>query len=125
MHKRSTPVPIHRNSLLGNPSIPRSSKCSLFLRSTHESPFYISFLIRATRPIHRILLDLITWLILGKGYRSQKPSLCHLLQSHATSSLLDPNIFLGTLFSKSLILYVSLYVGDQAYTHNKQQVCFL
>jgi hypothetical protein len=38
------------------------------------------------------------------AYNSYKPSLCSLLQPPVTSSLLDPNILLSTLFSDTLSL---------------------
>ena len=58
--------------------------------------------IRATCPAHLILLDFITRTILGEGYRSFSSSLCNLLHSPVTSSLLGPNIFLNTMFSNTL-----------------------
>src|SRR5215469_7037452 len=69
--------------------------------------------IRATCPAHLILLDLTTRTILGKEYRSFSCSLCNFLHSPVTSSLLDPNTLLNTLFSDTLSLCSSLSVGDQ------------
>ena len=46
--------------------------------------------IRATCPAHHILLDFITRTILGEEYRSLSSSLCNLLHSPVTSSLLGP-----------------------------------
>jgi hypothetical protein len=48
-------------------------------------------LIHATYPTHLILLNLISQKILGKEYRSLS-SLCSVLHSPVTSSLLDPSI---------------------------------
>jgi hypothetical protein len=53
---------------------------------------------------------LITQIIFGDEYRS---SLCSLLHSPVTPSLLRPNIPLSTLFSNTLSLCSSLSVRDQ------------
>ena len=53
--------------------------------------------IRATCPVHLILLDFTTRTILGKEYRSLSFSLCNFLHSPVTSSLLGPNTLLSTL----------------------------
>jgi hypothetical protein len=48
-------------------------------------------------------------------------SLCGLLQIHASSSLLDPNILLSTLFSNTLNLCSSLSVrGKVSHPHKNQ-----
>jgi hypothetical protein len=69
--------------------------------------------IHATCHTHLILLDSITRTILGKEYRPFSSSLCNFLHSLVTSSLLGPNILLGTLFSNTLSLRSSLNVSDQ------------
>jgi hypothetical protein len=56
---------------------------------------------------------LITRIIFGDEYRSLSSSLCSLLHSPVTSSLLGPNILLSTLFSNTLSLCSSLSVRDQ------------
>ena len=70
--------------------------------------------IRATCPAHRILLGFITRTILGEEYRSLSSSLCSLLHSPVTSSLLGPNILPNTIFSNTLSFLSSLNVSDQA-----------
>ena len=53
-------------------------------------------------PAHLILFDSITRTILGEEYKSFSSSLCSLLHSPVTSSLLGPNILLNTMFSNTL-----------------------
>ena len=55
--------------------------------------------IQATCPAYLNLLDSIARTILGEQYRSLSSSLCSFLPSPVTSSLLDLNILLSTLFS--------------------------
>ena len=69
--------------------------------------------IRATCPVHLILLDFTTRTILGEGYRSFSSSLFSFLHSPVTSSLQGPNILLNTLFSNTLSLRSSLNMSDQ------------
>ena len=64
--------------------------------------------IRATRPDHLILLDLITRSVFGMEYTTLSSSLCSFLHSPVTSTLLGPNILLNTLFSNTLRLRSSL-----------------
>jgi hypothetical protein len=51
-------------------------------------------------------------MLFGEEYRLQNSSLCSLLHSPVTSSLLDPSVFLSTLFSNSLSLCCSVLVRD-------------
>jgi hypothetical protein len=50
---------------------------------------------------------------LGEEYRSFSSSLCSLLHSPVTSSLLGPNILLNTIFPNTLSFLSSLNVSDQ------------
>ena len=67
----------------------------------------------ATCPAHPIVLHFINHRILGKEYKSFSSSLCSLLHSAVTLSLLGPNILLNTLFSNTLSLLSSRNVSDQ------------
>jgi hypothetical protein len=61
--------------------------------------------IRSTCLAHLILLYSIIRRTLGEEYRSLSSSLCSLLHSPVTSSLLDPNILLSTLFSNTYLTF--------------------
>ena len=118
-HPTSHFLKIHINIIL--PSMPGSSKWSLALRFPHQNPVYTSLLppyaLHVPHP-HLILLDFITWTILGEQYISLSSSLCNFLHSLVTSSLLGPNILLNTLFSNTFSPCSSLNVSDQvSYPH--------
>ena len=83
----------------------------LDIRSNIIHPFTSP--IRATCPAHLILLDFITRTILREEYKSFSSSLCSLLHSPVTSSLLGPNILLNTMFSNTLSFLSSRSVNDQ------------
>ena len=51
--------------------------------------------------------------MLGEEYNAHSSELCNFLNYPVISSLLAPNIFLNTLFSKTLNLCSSLKVRDQ------------
>ena len=69
--------------------------------------------IRATWPAHLILLIFIAHTILGEEYKSFSSSLCSLLHTPITSSLLGPNILLNTMFPNTLSFLSSRNVSDQ------------
>ena len=102
---------IHLNIILL--STPGSPKWPLSLRFPHQNLEY-TFPITHTRymprPSH---LDFITQTILSDKYRPLSSSLCSFIHFLITSSLLGPNILLGTLFSNTLSLRSSLNVSDQ------------
>ena len=116
-HKRPPPVtilcqpnPVHIStshllkiySNIIHPSTPRSPQWSLSLRFPHQDPIHSpSSPIRATCPAHLILLDFITRTILGEEYKSFCSSLCNLLHSPVTSTLLGPNTLLNSMFSNT------------------------
>jgi hypothetical protein len=56
---------------------------------------------------------LITRTLLADQYRSLSFLLCSSIHSPVTSSLLGPNILLGTLYTNTLSLCSSLNVNDQ------------
>ena len=127
-HKRPPPVSIlgqpnpvhiptsHLRQIHPNihPSTPRSPQWSPSLQFPHQDPIHpLSSPIRVTCPAHLILLDFITRTILGEGCRSFSSSLCSLLHSPVTSSLLGPNILINTMFSYTLSFLSSRNVNDQ------------
>ncbi|KAJ4451889.1 hypothetical protein ANN_03367 [Periplaneta americana] len=57
----------------------------------------------------------------GEEYKACRSVLCNFLHSPVTSSLLDPNIFLRTLFSNTLNLCSSLKVRVQVSQPNRKQ----
>jgi hypothetical protein len=80
------------------PSTSRSSEWSLPFRFSNWNIVCISHLFHACyMSRHLILLDIIT-LIFSEVYKLWSLSLCSLLKSTATSSLLGPNILLSTLW---------------------------
>ena len=109
------PNPVHRptshlleiRSNIIRPSTPRSPQWSPSLRFPHQDPIHPLFSpIRATCPAHLNLLDYITRTILGEEYKSFSSSLCNLLRSPVTSSLLSHS------GAKSLFILASLLISE-------------
>jgi len=75
--------------------------------------------IRATCPAHLIHLDFITRKILGEQYKSFSSSLCNLLHSPVTSSLLGPNQ-LDALISLIYFWSKTLHVSDSSSVHHQE-----
>jgi hypothetical protein len=96
------------------PSMRGSPKWPLSLRFPHQN-LYLPLLvpIRATCPVHLILLDFITQTGMDEEYTSLSSSLCSFLYSHITSSLLDPDNLPNTLLSNTFTLRFSLSLRDQ------------
>jgi hypothetical protein len=63
-------------------------------------------------PAHYRLLYFDVLTILDDMYKSQRPSLCNILNCSLTSSFLDSNIFLSILFSNTCNLYSFLKARD-------------
>ena len=94
---------IHLNIIL--PSKPGSSKW-FFPSGFPTKTLYTTLLsyIRATRPAHLILLDLIARKILGEEHRSLCSSFCDFLHSPVTLSHLSSTILLSTLNQTPLLI---------------------
>ena len=137
-HKRSPPVypgPAQSPSIYPHPTslrsililsthlrlgLPSGLLLSGFPSKTQYTPH--SSPIRATCPAHLILLDFITRTLLDEEYKSFSSSLCNLLYSPVTSSLLGPNILLNTMFSNNLSFLSFLNVATKFHTHTKPQL---
>ena len=114
------PVHIPTFHLLGirpniiHPSTPRSPSGLLPSGFPTETLYNaLSSPIRAICQAHLILLYFITRTILGEEYKSFSSSLCNLLHSPVTSSLLGPNILLNT----NIYIYTYLYTYTILYKY--------
>ena len=109
---------IHPNII--HPSMPRSPQWSPSLQFPHQDPNTpLSSPIHATCPAHLILLDFITRTILGEEYKSFSYSLCNLLHSPVTSSLLGPkvaHIHSHKIAYMFMCMYLCIYIYTYMYT---------
>ena len=128
-HKRPPPVPIlgqpnpvhiptshlleiHPNII--HPSPPRSPHWSLSLRFPHQDPIHPPLLTHTRHmPSPSQSSRFYHPHSVGWGAQSFSFSLCNLLHSPFTSSLLGPNILLTTMFSNTLSFLSSLNISDQ------------
>ena len=122
---------IHLNIIFS--SAPALSKWSLSLRFPHQCPVYTPHLLPIVvhaRPIPFLSIWSPEWysvsstdnevphtnltdLLHGAESFLRSSSLCSLLHSPVTSSLLGPNILLNTMFSNTLSFLSSRNVSDQ------------
>ena len=103
---------------------PRTSKWSLSLRSPRQNPVCTSPVpIRATCPTNFILLYLVTRMIFGEEYRTQRSPLCSPLHSPVTTPLLGPTVSLSTLLSNTFSVMFFLQSEWPSFTStlNKRQ----
>ena len=106
---------IHHNII--HPSTPMSPQWSLSLRFPHQDPTHPPLLTHTRHmpsPSHSSRFIIRT--ILGEQYRLFSSSLCSLLHSPVTSSLLGPNILLSTLFSNT-INFLCCYWSNLSWWH--------
>jgi hypothetical protein len=95
------------------PSTTISSKCTSVFRFPRQNPAYISLRTHTCHmPYLLTFLDCIARILFSKEVTSWSSSLCSVLQSPITSSLLPPSTSLSTLFSNTLSLPSSLSVWE-------------
>jgi len=96
------------------PSTPSSSEWSLSFRFSYQILYtYLISPLLSTCPVHLFLVDVIILIKFDYALKLWSFSLCILLHSSTTCSLLRPNIVLSTLLSNKFKLRSSLTVRDQ------------
>jgi len=98
--------PISRFILILSPYLGLGLPSFLCSSGFPTKTLYATFLstVQATCAAHLILLNSIPRIIFYEEYRSKSSSLCSLLHSPVSSSLLGSNVFLRTLFTNPLSL---------------------
>ena len=95
------------------------SKWSLSLGSPHQNPIRtspVSHTCYMLLPSH--FVDLITRIMFGEQYRSSSSSLCSLLHSFVTSSVLGPNVFIRDAAPQIRILHFVFLCSYHAFIHS-------
>jgi len=134
VHKRLTPVPLlsyinlaQTTKLFLNvhiyitfPSTFRSTKQFLFLKLPNQNPIFTSpFPRTCTCTAHLILFLFITPIVYGvMDYLAPRNAV-----SATPPSLLDPSIFLSTMFTDTLSLFCSIKMTDQITHPLKRTLC--
>jgi hypothetical protein len=120
---QSTPShPISLRSILILPSHLRLGLPTCLFPSGYPTQILYAFVISpmcATCPTPSILLELITLIILVEAYKLWRPSLCSLLQPHATSSLLGLNILHSHCSQTPSVCVLLLVCETKFYIHKK------
>jgi hypothetical protein len=115
----SHPSPL-RSTLILSFHLRQGLSNGLSFRFHNQTPTCIYLLsLRAACPAYLVLLDFVTWMICTERYKLRSSSLCNLLHSRVTSSLLGPNIFFSTLFSKLSTYVLPSLWQTQFHTHIK------
>ena len=115
---------IHPN--IFHPCTPRSSQWFLSLRFPHRDPIHTPLLTHTRHmPSSSHSSRFYHPHNIGWGVQIIRFSLCNLLHSPVTSSLLGPNILLNTMFSNTLSFLSSRNVNDQTWAICRENITFI